>query len=186
MGWLKFFKQDDKPDPLKDLTLSRLDLGYFVDYDMKTWEVTACHYYDWGAGDVTYEWQLKSSDETIYLEREPDDEDYWSVSRKIPIQQMASHLADHIAENGDPPEQIEFDGKTYDLDETAGGHYYQNQSRNEYAEGRELLKWEYADDSGKLFVSIEQWGETEFEAAYGEQVEEYQFTNILPKDTGDE
>lgn len=184
MGWLDFFKSNKEIDPLKDLTLSKLKVGYFVDYDMKTWEVTACNHYDWGSGDLTYEWQLKSADETIYLEREPDDEDYWCVSRRISIRQLGAQLADYIVEHGDPPEQIEYQGKMYDLDETGGGHFYQSHSRHESQEGKELLKWDYVDDSGELLLSIEQWGETEFEAAYGEHVEEYQFTNILPNDTG--
>ena len=76
MGWLDFFKKKKaaEPDPLKDLNLSNLKVGYLLDYDMQTWQVEAYHYYDWGNGDITHEWQLKSHDDTIYLQRESDDE----------------------------------------------------------------------------------------------------------------
>ena len=38
-----FNKQPDEPalDPLHDLVLAKLRVGYLVDYDLKTWEVTA-------------------------------------------------------------------------------------------------------------------------------------------------
>ena len=187
MGWKDFFKRKKESlDPLKDLTLANLKVGYFVDYDLKSWQVTASNYYDWGSGDLTYEWQLKSADETIYLEREPDDEDYWSISQKISIDQLGAHLKTYITEHGDPPEQIEYAGKTYYLEETGGGYFYAGDSQDRYQNGKELLKWDFTDDSGELFVSIEQWGETEFEASTGKSVEEYQFTDILPTDSADD
>ena len=48
MGFSDLFKKKNKDtfDPLKDLVLSKLRVGYFVDYDMKTWEVTGYNKYD--------------------------------------------------------------------------------------------------------------------------------------------
>jgi hypothetical protein len=43
-----------------------------------------------------------------------------------------------------------------------------------------MFKWDYADDSGKYSLTIEQWGETDYELSVGREVEEYQFSNILP------
>ncbi|MFQ5585121.1 MAG: DUF4178 domain-containing protein [Calditrichia bacterium] len=42
------------------------------------------------------------------------------------------------------------------------------------------MYWDFIDEEDENFLTIEQWGETEFEAAMGYYVEEYQFTNILP------
>ena len=82
MGFKDLFKKNKpQPDPLRELTLSNLKVGYFLDYDLKTWEVTAYNVYDFSEGDKTHEWQLKSSEETVYLELESDDADYWSWSR---------------------------------------------------------------------------------------------------------
>jgi hypothetical protein len=175
----KFFKPKETPsapDPVSDLTLSNLKPGYYVDYDMKSWQVEAHHYYDWGGGDITHEWQLKSHDETRYLEKDSDDEDTWSWNQKIPIGRLGSGLADHIASHDDPPDQIVFEDTTYYMDEMAGGQYYQNSQ----GPGKDMLRWDFIDSSGHKFLSIEQWGEKQFEAAIGETVEEYQFTNILP------
>ncbi|MBW2062847.1 MAG: DUF4178 domain-containing protein [Deltaproteobacteria bacterium] len=180
MGFKDLFKkkQPPKPDPLKDLTLSNLKKGYFVDYDLKTWEVTAANYYDFGQGDVTREWQLKNEEETVYLEMESDDEEFWSLNRKIPFGRLGPGLKDHILEHEDPPEEIVFDSVTFYLDETGGGHYF----KDEQGPGQEFIRWSYRDDSGKKLLDIEQWGETDFEASVGERVEEYQFTNILPRE----
>ena len=43
---------------------------------------------------------------------------------------------------------------------------------------------QYEDESGEKYLAIEQWGETEFEASLGQPVEEYQFSDILPGESG--
>ncbi|HHC24955.1 MAG TPA: DUF4178 domain-containing protein [Desulfobacterales bacterium] len=178
MGLKIFFgkKTAKTPDPLKDIILSNLQVGWFVDFDMKTWQVEACHHYDWGGGDITPEWQLRSHDETIYLEKESDDEDEWSISRKIPIARLGSGITKHIIEHEAPPDQIVFEGTAFHLTETGGGHFYKNGK----GPGEEMLKWDYADASENQYLSVEQWGEEIFEASTGIPAEEYQFTNILP------
>jgi len=180
MGLFDFFKKKDTgPDPLTGLTLPNLKIGYLLDFDMKTWQVEASHYYDWGEGDRSWEWQLISHDETIYLERESDDEDAWSVNRKIPVSRLDPAVFDHIRQHQDPPDTIVYEQVTYFLEEMAGGHFFQNGK----GPGKELLSWSYQDDSGKKFLSIEQWGDDDFEASVGIPVEEYQFINILPAGT---
>ena len=178
MGFKDLFKKNKpQPDPLRELTLSNLKVGYFLDYDLMTWEVTAYNVYDFSEGDKAHEWQLKSSEETVYLELESDDEDYWSWNRSIPFGSLDSGLKEHIQQHGDPPDEIEFEGMTYYLKETAGGHFL----KGGQGPGREFLRWSFADESGKKLLEIEQWGENDFEASAGEEVEEYQFTNTLPR-----
>ncbi len=178
MGIRDFFKKNKKEefDPLSDLSLNRLKKGYLVDYDLKTWEVSACNYYDWGEGDISNEWQLKSRDEVVYLEMESDDEEEWSLNRKVIFSLLDSQIKKQIIETGDPPEKILFEGIAYYMEEMSGGRFYKDGQDS----GREVLQWSYQDNKGKLYFSIEQWGEEEFEATAGEPVEEYQFTNILP------
>ena len=173
-----FFKKNkkDELDPLKDLSLAKLKKGYLVDYDLKTWEVSAYNYYDWSEGDISHEWQLKSGDEVIYLEMESDDEEEWSLNRKIAFSHLDSQIKKKIIETGDPPEKIVFEGVTYYMEETAGGSFY----KDGQGYGKEVLQWSYQDDEGRSYLGIEQWGEDEFEATTGEPAEEYQFTNILP------
>ena len=179
MGIFDIFKKDEPsgPDPIHDLTLANLQVGYLVDYDMKTWEVTAANTYDWGDGDMSWEWQLKSGDGLAYLEREMDDEDDWSLNRKIPFGRLGSGVKERIMADEDPPDEIVLDGVTYYLEETAGGHFM----KNGRGPGQPMLRWSYEDDDGRRYLGIEQWGEEDFEASTGQPVEEYQFMNILPR-----
>lgn len=161
-------------DPLHDLVLAKLRVGYLLDYDLKTWEVTAYNRYDFD-GDEVEEWELTAGGEKRYLELEDDDGPAFSLSRKIPIGKLGG-VRQHVLDHEDPPEEIELEGRTYYLDEMLAGHMYAGGS----GPPRELIRWELVDDAGRSFLSVEQWGETELEAAVGEVVEEFQFNNILP------
>ena len=75
-----------------------------------------------------------------------------------------------------PPDEILFEGSTYYLEETAGGHFFKDGEGS----GQEMLRWSYEDEEGEAYLGVEQWGEWDFDATRGIPVEEYQFTNILP------
>jgi hypothetical protein len=81
-----------------------------------------------------------------------------------------------ILENGDPPDQVMYQGVTYFFEEMAGGAFL----KNGQGPGRNLLRWDYEDEEGENYLTIEQWGEDDFLAYAGRPVQEYQFTNILP------
>ncbi|MBA4368460.1 MAG: DUF4178 domain-containing protein [Desulfobacterium sp.] len=178
MGWKDFFNKKNNPekDSLTDLILAGLKTGYYVDWDMKTWEVVSSSWYNWGDNDITYEWQLKSVDDTVYLEYQSDDEEYWSICRKIDFGKLDPGIKKHILDHGDPPEEIRYNNETYYLEESGGGHYFKDADSS----GQELISWNYEDEEGNNFLTIEQWGENRFEASFGFPVEEYQFTDILP------
>lgn len=178
MGILDWFKKDKEPevDPLADLTLDKLKKGYLVEYDLKTWEVTAAHHYDWD-GDITWEWQLTSGDEQLFLELERDDGDDWAVYTKLPFGTLGPEVRQAILDNGDPPPTVIVKGTAYHLSEMSGGRFFKD------GEGpaQPLISWFYEDDEGDLYLSIEQWGEQEFDSSLGKPVQEYHFSNILPR-----
>jgi len=175
--WQKIFKKkEQKKNITINLSLADMKKGFFVDFDLKSWQVTAYNRYTWGDDENTYEWQLTTSDDTIYLEREPDDEDHFSISRKISFNNLGKGLKEHIIEHEDPPDKINYNGKIFQLYESSGGLFFNNEEKK----GKELIKWDYADNSENEFISIEQWGENDFEASFSTRVEEYQFSNILP------
>lgn len=177
MVWNKFFgKKEEEIDPLKDLVLSKLKTGYLLDYDMKTWKVSAHNRCEWAEGEFSDEWELRCGDEVVYLEREEDDEVEWTLTKKISISELGDGIPDHILKNEDPPKEIDFKGVKYRLDDSGGGRFYK-EGKKTYDE---FLCWDYEDESEDHLLTIEQWSETSFEAAYGIYVEEYQFTNILP------
>ena len=167
-----------KEEPDIDITLSKLKVGYFLDYDLKTWEVTEYNKYDWGDDVYSYEWELTASDEVLYLEREDDeDEVEWTMVKKIPIRSIDSGLSEYIQEHEDPPKELKYEGETYYLDDNGGGYFCKGGGK----EGAEFLFWDFVDKSEDLILSIEQWSEERFEASVGKYVEEYEFTNILPR-----
>lgn len=167
-----------KEEPDIDITLSKLKVGYLVDYDLKTWEVTEYNKYDWGNHVYSYEWELKSGNEVLYLEREDDeDEVEWILVKKIPFRSIDPGLGKYIQEHEDPPEELKYNGAAFYLDDNGGGYFCRGGGK----EGAEFLYWDFIDESEDLILTIEQWSEDRFEAATGRYVEEYEFTNILPR-----
>lgn len=187
MGLFDRFKNkaqhDAQVDSITDLTLTSMRPGFLVDYDLKTWEVKAANRYEWGSM-ISLEWQLVSADDTIYLECETDDETEWSISRPISFRSLGESVRRAILETGDGPDQISWQGQTYYLEETAGGHFFANGQVTGKAaqsdEGAPLLQWGYETEDGSSYLTIEQWGETDFQAFAGGPAHEYQFSNILP------
>ncbi|RMD56060.1 MAG: DUF4178 domain-containing protein [Nitrospirae bacterium] len=172
-------KDEDEFDPLLDVELKNLEVGWFVDFDMKTWEVKAHHKYDWGDGYITDEWELRSGRKVIFLHYDPEDGGLFTISEKIPIGQIEGNIREYIKTHEDGPDRIVYKGTTYYLEEDGGALFIEN------GEGVpvEFIYWDYVDDSGNRFVSIEQWGDNEFEAYAGKIVEEFEFDNILPRST---
>ena len=165
---------DDAPDPLADLVLDKLKVGYLVDYDLQTWQVTGYARYTFSEKDDSVEeWELTAAGEQRYLERA---DGAWSLSRKIAIGDIDGDIRRHILDHEDPPERIVFKGTEYHLDGAFSGRMFPDGKGT----GNELFRWEFLNEAETGFVGLEQWGETEFAAATGVVVEEYQFEHILP------
>ena len=162
---------------IEDLVLGKLKIGFLVDYDMKTYKVTACNKYQWEEGGTTDEWELKAGDESWFLERSQEDgEVEWSFCRKLPISQLEGDIAGEIERNEDPPETVVFQGKKFVFEEDDIGEFFREGSD----EGLSFVSWDFEDEQEKEFLTIEQWGETKFDMQVGFTVEEFQFSNILP------
>ncbi len=179
MGFLDRFRRTPKAqpqiDPLADLVLEKLRIGYLVDYDLHTWEVTDYSRFKFNDGRSAEEWELSQSRESIYLERSVGEGELWSISKSIPIGALGNARS-HILKHEDPPEQIEHQGTLYYLEGSVGGEM----TASEGSDRHELIVWEFVDDTDEKFLSIQQWSETEITASVGHAVEDYQFTNILP------
>ena len=173
-----FRRKQETPeiDPLQDLVLEKLQVGYFLDYDLKTWEVTTYNRYDYGDGDRGDEWELTSGREKCYLERTDDDEVEWVIGKKIPIGSLSGDVRHHIIQHDDPPEQVVLNEKAYYLDESGAGYMFPGGKEPQ----QEFVYWGFVDEEDENSLIIEQWSETDFELTSGHYVEEYEFTNILP------
>tara|TARA_B100000686_G_C16775366_1_gene968053 strand:+ start:2116 stop:2661 length:546 start_codon:yes stop_codon:yes gene_type:complete len=179
MIW-KFFKkkkEEDGVDALHDLVLDKMKPGYLVDFDMRTFRVNARNEYRWEEGGVTDEWELKQGSEVIFLERDEEDgEVFWTLARKTHIGSVEGNIDQYIIDHEDPPEKVVHAGITYYLEEDDIGEYFKGDTR----EGLKFVVWDYTDEQKEKQLSIEQWGEANFEVTLGVEVEEYQFSNILP------
>ena len=165
---------DREPDPLADLVLEKLKVGYLVDYDLQTWQVTAyCRYTFSGKDRSVEEWELTAGGEGRFLELADGG---WSLSRTISIGAIDGDIRRHVLDHDDPPARIVFEGTEYHLDACYGGHMFPDGKGG----GEQLIRWEFLDAAEKNFVGIEQRSETEFAAAAGFVVEEYEFTHLLP------
>ena len=176
--WKKIFggKSDKETfDPLRDLTLSKLKVGFLVDYELKTWQVKQRDSYDFD-GDRHYEWKLDAGDDVCFLAKESDSPSKWTVSRPIAFSVLGQNVHDHVRTHEDPPSSIDYEGTQFSLVESGAGHYYQD----DQDEGEELIYWDYVDSNSKHTLTIQQWGEDEFEASLGLYVSEYEFSNVLP------
>ncbi len=178
-GFFKKNKDEKKQEApqLEDLVLSKLRPGYLVDYDMNTYQVAARNCYKWEEGGVTDEWELKLGDQVFYLERiEEDGYVEWSLCQKFSISELEGDIAAHIQKHEDPPETVTLKGTSFHFEEDDIGEFFRGDSK----EPMHFVSWDYEDESGQKFLTIEQWGETKFDLTLGFSVEEYQFSNILP------
>ena len=179
MAWKKWFggvRNDAEPDPLMDFVLGAMKVGYLVDYDMKTWEVTGYNTYDY-SGFETKEWVLETFDKVVYLERaDSDGEITWTLTESISISQISEDVVEHTLQHEDPPSRLTHNGRGYKVTESGAGLFYANAE----GPGKEFISWAYCDDSEKNVLFVTQYGERDFKSVVGEYVEEYQFPNILP------
>jgi hypothetical protein len=181
MGIFDFFKKKQEPsyDPT-NITIKDLQKGFVLDYDMKSWVVREAYIYDWGGHYFTREYKLDSGDDSCYLHVDTNDDLSLTVSRKIKVRSIDEDLPEYIQQHEHPPKKVHYQGVTYLLDKESPGYFRDlaDPDREEY--WSELVSWEYYDEQEKNFISVEQWGEREFEAAIGKTAEAYQFSNILP------
>ena len=177
-------EKDSAPeiDPLVDYTLDKLQVGYLVDFDMKTWQVTAVNRYDYD-GLITQEWELSSGNEVRFLERAADGGQVdWTLTRRVSMGDIDGDVAGTILEEGDPPEYVSFEGSEYKAVESTSGFVHEGvgpQESEEVGEGVEFVSWSY-ENEGDGVMYVVQSGEREFSAYSGTYVKDYLFTEILP------
>ncbi|MEM8929944.1 MAG: DUF4178 domain-containing protein [Acidobacteriota bacterium] len=155
--------------------LADLAVGWMVDYDLRTWQVTDHEHYTFNDGATADEWELSSGHDRLYLERSDDDgEVEWSISRPLPIERLEG-VRDHILQHDDPPDAIEYGGRTFRMEWSVGGSVRPVAGGEE----RRLIEWELLDADEEHFLAIQQWGDTEFTASEGEVVQPFLFTHLL-------
>ncbi len=160
-----------------NIRVTDLALGYLFDYDLKTWEVKEEFEYDWGNEYYTKEYKITSGSEEKYLSIEVDDEIELAIWDKVNPLAIDRNLPKYIVQNDEPPREVSLGGQTYIRTEEANA-YWRN-TRNSNWQG--FVNWDYETTDGSKMLSIERWGDEEFEAAAGKVIKEYEISNILPR-----
>ena len=175
MGLFDFFGK--KKESKVDYTVAEMNLGFMVEYFLKTWEVKKVYHYDWGNNFESIEYLLDSGDEKCYLSVEDNDELICMVSKKLEMNPIDPKLASQIVSADDAPQQLVFENKTYHRKSSGQGYCGENDDDEE--NWSKFVNWVYENEQD--FISIDRWGEEEFSAAKGSYVKEFEFSNILPK-----
>lgn len=180
MGFFDLFKNNKKEeekhyDPI-DIKVTDLENGYLLDYDLETWTVIKMAEYDWGNNYFTREFTIESKGKKRFLHIEEDDELIISLTEELKYRKLGPTVTDYIDTNGKPPKQIVHQNITYYLDEEAPGYYRNVQNDN----WEELISFDYLDEDEERCLTIEQWGENDFEASFGKILKPYEISNILP------
>jgi len=179
MGIFDVFKKDKGPDyDPTNLKVTDLRPGFIIDFDLKTWEVKEEYEYDWGSNYFTREFKLEAVDDLIYLYIDDNDELDISYSRKVKIRALGEDIPEHIIKFQEGPKKIHYKDMDFFLDKESPG-YFSDDPKNEDS-WTELISWDYYDESEEYLISIQQWGDKEFDAAYGKVVKPFEFSNIIP------
>ena len=178
-GFFKKKKKKEELGPHYDPTnIGVMDIrkGFIFDFNGQSWEVEEEFEYDWGNNDFTYEFKVVSANETYFLYLEEDDEIECIFSQKIPFAKLDGSVESKILKKGRPPKTISYNGTEFYRDEESPG-YFRKIGTESWSE---LISWTYYDEEEETVLTIEQWGERDFEASMGVVVNPNSITNILP------
>jgi hypothetical protein len=176
-GFLKKKKEEPEYD-VTNLTLHDLNVGFVVDYDMKSWVVREAYEYDWGNENFSKEYKMDSGDEVGFLSVEEDGEMNITFTQSIKLRKIDEDIAKKVSKNGRPPRKIHYEGETFYLDSDSAGYF--RDCANSSNDWQELISWEYYNEEEDKVISITQWDEETFEAFSGPVLEPYHFSTILP------
>lgn len=175
------FKKEEPKDYMS-MTVHDLEPGCILEYDMRTFEVKEAYEYDWGDNFFSKEYKISDGVETLFFAVEEDDELELEMSKKVKIRKIQEDLPDYLNDHKKPPNSITYNGIKYLYDEESPG-YFRNCKDDREADDSwsEFISWTCYDDDDKHILTLEQWGDNEFEASVGTIIKEFQISNILPK-----
>ena len=174
------FNRGKKKEAEVNLTVRGLQQGYLFDYDLSTWEVKAVYEYDWGSENFSKEYLVSDGRQKRFLSVEEDDTLSLLWSEKVKVRSILKDLPNRIVEDNNPPESIAYNGMQFYLEEESPGYF--KDLGDDHDEWEELIAWDYEDEEGNYNLTIERWGERDFEASYGKYIDEFEISSILPRE----
>ncbi|HKJ40975.1 MAG TPA: DUF4178 domain-containing protein [Sunxiuqinia sp.] len=154
-----------------------LDVGFVFDYDLSTWEVVEIYEYDWGDNYFTREFKVTDGNQTRFLSLEEDDEVVLTLMKKIKVIALGEDVQSSLHNHQKPPVKFTYKDNEFLLDKEAPGYFHDISKGDSW---EEFISWDFETQDGEATITIEQWGEQEFEASHGMFVKEFEISNILP------
>ena len=177
---LNWFKKNKKEAPIDiPQSITEVQLGDVVDFDMKSWKVEDEAAYDWGNNDHTAENKLNAGDQVLYLHLEEDDEVELSISQKIKWSALEGDIRSQVRQYGEPPKTIVMDGVTYNVSDSGSARY---RSITKGDGWEHFSYWDYEDADEELTICIEDW-DGDWELSAGKYCETFEFSLFRPSDS---
>ncbi|MCF8365260.1 MAG: DUF4178 domain-containing protein [Bacteroidales bacterium] len=173
-----FFKKKKEPDydPL-NIRVTDLKMGFIFEFDLKSWEVVEEYTYDWGDNYFSKEFKITSGADTMFLSVDEDDILELTLQKKIKVSSIDGDIEGEIIKNKIPPKKVVYKGVDYYRDSESPGYFMEENSEKDWLE---FISWAYYNEEEDRVLTIEQWDDREFEAAYGKVIKEYEISGITP------
>ena len=172
MFWGKNKKKNYDPSNPK---CTDLRVGSAFDYDLRTWTVTEAYEYDWGGHNFSFDFKVTDGTETFFLSVEDENGVSLWLSHKIRMSNLSQEVTETLQNDSPPPPLLEAEDKEFYYDQENPGSCREMGKRG----WEDFLSWDYFTKDGQYNLTIEQWGETTFEAWIGKQIPLHEISNIL-------
>lgn len=180
MGLFDFFKSDKKEEPAFDplnIRVEDLKKGDLFDYNLETWSVIEEFEYDWGDECFTKELLIEKDGKRKYLTIDIEDGLELTMQEKVRLRTLDENFVDHLMDKSEPMKKIKYKGIKYYQDAKNLGFY---RNVNTKSEGVECISWDFYDKSEQHVLTIDQWGDAEFEVSVGMVIKPNEISDILP------
>jgi hypothetical protein len=172
----RFFKKKEEPSyDSTNLTVQDLKPGFIFEYDLRNWEIVESNMYDWGNEYFSTEHKITDGKDVRYLEVEEDD---LMISQDFSTKKIEANLIEEYTKNQALPKKIVADSEKFVLDEESPGYYGRGLDPQDWSE---VIRYSYySKKDPKKYLCIEQFGDKEFEATIGYEIENFEISRINP------
>ena len=170
-------KEEASFDPL-NIRVEDLKKGDLFDYKLETWSVLEEFEYDWGSECFTKELLIEAGKERKYLTIDIEDGLELTIQDKIKLRSLDENFVDHLLSAQEPLKKLSHDGIKYYVDSKNYGYY---RNVNTSSKGEECISWDFYDADEVHVITIDQWGDSEFEVSAGKVIKPNEISDILPK-----
>ncbi len=163
-------------DPMKT-DIEGLGVGFFLDYDLKTWEIAGEYEFSRTDGNSEKTFKLLNHSERLFLHLWKKQYTLIShVTRPVNIQMVDENLAPEIIATDAPFEMLTFEDTTFYIENFAEGMMY---DLTQKSSGINAMVWNYFDGQHRKILRIERFGRADFRVFVGKYVSPFEFSDIV-------